>query len=63
MKTRKSFNWALYETLRGVEREAAFHLLKWAVDQLPPPWNDRWKEIGRKPYSAKAWRSHHLARD
>ena len=54
MKTRKSFNWALYETLRGVEREAAFYLLKWAVDQQPPPWDDHWKQVGRKPYSAKA---------
>jgi transposase len=54
MKLRKSFNWALYETLRSVEREAAFQLLKWAVDTLPPPWDDRWKQIGRKPYSARA---------
>jgi len=54
MKTKKSFNWALYETLRGVEREKAFSLLKWAVDQQSPPWDDHWKQIGRKPYNARA---------
>ena len=51
---RKRFNWALYENLRQVEREEAFHLLKWAVDSLPPPWDGGWKGIGRKPYDARA---------
>ena len=55
MKLRKKgFNWALYENLRQIEREAAFRLLKWAVDLLPPPWDSRWKEIGRKPYDSRA---------
>lgn len=55
MKRRKSgFKWALYESLRQVEREAAFRLLVWAVEALPPPWDSRWKGIGRKPYEARA---------
>jgi len=55
MKRRKKvFNWALYENLRQVERDEAFRLLKWAVDSLPPPWDSRWKGIGRKPYDARA---------
>jgi hypothetical protein len=55
MKVRKEgFNWALYERLRQIEREEAFRLLKWAVDSLPPPWDSRWKGIGRKPYDARA---------
>jgi len=33
----KEFKWALYESLRQVEREEAFRLLKWIVDSLPPP--------------------------
>ncbi|MFQ6077233.1 MAG: transposase [Candidatus Bathyarchaeia archaeon] len=44
----------MYESLRQIEREAAFRLLKWAVDSLPPPWDSRWKGIGRKPYDARA---------
>jgi transposase len=51
---KRRFNWALYETLRRFEREEAFHLLKWAVDSLPPPWNSDWKRIGRKPYDSRA---------
>jgi hypothetical protein len=55
MKLRKEcFRWALYESLRQVEREEAFRLLKWAVDLLPPPWNSSWKGVGRKPVDAKA---------
>ncbi|MEA2089313.1 MAG: transposase [Thermoproteota archaeon] len=55
MKWRKKrFNWALYESLRQVEREEAFRLLKWAVDSLPPPWDSGWKGIGRKPYDSRA---------
>jgi hypothetical protein len=53
-KPEKRFNWALYENLRQIKREEAFHLLKWAVDSLPPPWDSRWKGIGRKPYDARA---------
>ena len=37
-----------------MEREAAFRLLVWAVEALPPPWDSRWKGIGRKPYEARA---------
>jgi hypothetical protein len=33
---RKGFNWALYESLRQMEREATFRLLVWAVEALPP---------------------------
>jgi len=51
---KRRFNWALYETLRGFEREETFRLLKWAVDSLPPPWDSRWKRIGRKPYDSRA---------
>ena len=29
-------------------------MLKWAVHSLPPPWDSRWKEIGRKPYDSRA---------
>lgn len=55
MKRRKKrFNWALYESLRQIEGEEAFHLLKWVVDSLPSPWDSRWKGIGRKPYNARA---------
>jgi hypothetical protein len=55
MKLRKkTFRWALYESLRQVEREEAFRLLKWAVDLLPPPWDSRWKGVGRKPVNARA---------
>jgi len=50
---RKRLSWALYENLRQIEREAAFRLLKWAVNSLPP-WDSRWKGIGRKPYDAGA---------
>jgi len=53
-RQKKRFNWALYENLRQIEREEAFLLLKWAVDSLPPPWDSRWKGIGRKPYDARA---------
>ena len=53
-KTKKVFNWALYENLRQVERDEAFRLLKWAVDSLPPPWDSWWKGVGRKPYDARA---------
>lgn len=53
-RRKKGFNWALYESLRQIEREEAFRLLKWGVDSLPPPWDDRWKGIGRKPYDARA---------
>jgi len=51
---KKDFNWALYENLRKMERWEAFRLLKWAVDSIPPPWDSRWKGIGRKPYDARA---------
>ena len=55
MKLRnKCFPWALYESLRQVEREEAFRLLKWAVDLLPPPWDSSWKGVGRKPVDARA---------
>jgi len=55
MKLRKEgFRWALYESLRQIEREEAFRLLKWAVDLLPPPWNSSWKGVGRKPVNARA---------
>jgi len=55
MKRRRScFRWALYESLRQVEREDAFRLLKWAVDSLPPPWDSGWKGTGRKPYDSRA---------
>jgi len=53
-RRKKGFNWALYENLRQIEREEAFRLLKWAVDSLPPPWDSRWKGVGRKPYDARA---------
>jgi len=55
MKLRKKgFPWALYESLRQVEREEAFRLLKWAVDSLPPAWDSVWKGVGRKPVDARA---------
>jgi len=55
MKRRKRvFNWALYENLRQIERRKAFHLLKWAVYSLPPPWDSGWKGVGRKPYDSRA---------
>lgn len=55
MKLRKkSFRWALYESLRQVEREEAFRLLIWAVSALPPPWDSIWKGVGRKPTDARA---------
>lgn len=55
MKLRKKgFPWALYESLRQVEREEAFRLLKWAVDSLPPAWDSIWKGVGRKPVDARA---------
>lgn len=50
----KRFNWALYENLPQIEREAAFRLLNWALSSLPPPWDSGWKGIGRKPYDARA---------
>jgi hypothetical protein len=53
-RRKKGFNWALYESLRQIEREEAFRLLKRAVDSLPPPWDSRWKGIGRKPHDARA---------
>jgi hypothetical protein len=28
--------------------------LKWSVASLPPPWDSRWKGVGRKPYDSKA---------
>jgi hypothetical protein len=55
MKRRKRhFNWALYENLCKIERDEAFRFLKWAVDSLPPPCDNGWKGIGRKPYDARA---------
>src|SRR4030067_717140 len=55
MKLRKKgFPWALYESLRQVEREEAFHLLKWAVDSFPPAWDSIGKGVGRKPVDARA---------
>ena len=51
---KKGFPWALYESLRQVEREEAFRLLKWAADSLPPPWDSSWKGVGRKPVDARA---------
>lgn len=55
MKLRKKdFPWALYESLRQVEREEAFRLLKRIVDTLPPPWDSNWKGVGRKPIDARA---------
>ena len=55
MKLRKKgFPWALYESLRQVEREEAFRLLKHAVDSLPPAWDSVWKGVGRKPVDARA---------
>lgn len=55
MKRRKKrFNWAFYENLRQIERDEAFCLLMWAVDSLEPPWDCRWKGVGRKPYDARA---------
>jgi len=53
-RQKKKFRWAMYEGLRQVEREGAFHLLKWAVDSLPPPWDSGWKGVGRKPRDARA---------
>ena len=53
-RRRKRFNWALYENLCKIERDEAFRLLKWAVDSLPPPWDNGWKGIGRKPYDSEA---------
>jgi len=55
MKRRKKvFSWALYENLCRIERDEAFRLLMWAVDSLPPPWDSRWKGVGRKPYDSRA---------
>jgi hypothetical protein len=55
MKLRKKgFPWALYESLRQVERKEAFILLKRIVDSLPPPWDSSWKGVGRKPVDARA---------
>jgi hypothetical protein len=53
-RRKKEFKWALYESLRQVEREEAFRLLKWAVWSLPPPGDSSWKGIGRRPYDARA---------
>jgi hypothetical protein len=53
-RRKREFNWALYESLRQVEREEAFRLLLWAVGSLPPPWDSRWKGVGRKPYDSRA---------
>jgi len=53
-RRKKKFNWALYESLRQMEREEAFRLLRWAVWSLPPPWDSRWKGVGRRPYDSRA---------
>jgi len=53
-RRKKGFHWALYESLRQIERGETFRLLVWAVEALPPPWDSRWKGIGRKPYDARA---------
>lgn len=53
-RRKKEFNWALYESLRQIERDEAFRLLKWAVESLPHPWDSHWRGVGRRPYDALA---------